>query len=177
MSKEGYKKNRGRMFPSPLAYTNWYHYNNVIWASWCLKSSATSLFAHQLTQVNDKGNIKGLYYLLPLCPPPKWSFMQKTFPCHDDGSDGASCESLNRPRGISHHDNSDTANYIHKGHVHCRMQWEISLTASYWTASRSPPCSVLMADIRAEHQRSLKSNLVSQWSKEPIMYFRLSVRR
>ena len=42
------------------------HYNDVIWASWRLKSPAFRLFFQRLLQANIKGNIK---------VPPHWSFM------------------------------------------------------------------------------------------------------
>ena len=43
--------------------TWWYHYNDVIWASWRLKSHATPLFVQQLIQTDTKENITGPYSL------------------------------------------------------------------------------------------------------------------
>ena len=66
------------------------HKNDIIWASWGLKSSATRLFVQQLFHINSKKTPKST--LLALCKaeytaewliPPYWSVLRKDFSCHD----------------------------------------------------------------------------------------------
>ena len=63
------------------------HYNDVTWASWCLKSPEPQLFVHHFVQVNIKESTKcraaGTLWGWPVVPPHKGPAMRKDFPRYD----------------------------------------------------------------------------------------------